>query len=464
MAFIDSLKFIQVIRDDGDLLNATPEDVLSGIIFVGKAKKFQIGNIPRLDKHSNVSLLSGEYYTVPFGYNSAAYTISAVSLADQTPGDASSTNILINKIAWVNGLQVVGAMPDNGAVNITLNAGDSTLIDNGYHNGSGRVTAADLASQTIGTITSDNVLINKIAWVNGSQVVGAMPDNGAVNITLNAGDDYIVPLGYHNGTGIVRAADLASQTIGTATETDIVIGQTAWVNGIFITGTVPKIEKQTIILPINGSYTIPFGIHPGTELITQAIPTQGAMTLTPAFESQIISLSGKYMTDDITLSGLDALNFNNFNSDSSNLYSGEISLPIVEGDVDTEIYRIPVDNWHDQLTNNIYYLSITSLSNTQGETPVEIFKMTGTIFMNNLNSNGADTNILWVIPTQQNPGTPNAHHLYIQLSKDATTNAHVFTLKGHNTGSSDENIHYSISVEIKEVMQLRQYGDSHDTN
>lgn len=68
--------------------------------------------------------------------------------------------------------------------------------------------------------------------------VGSMLNQGAVSHTINAGESYTIPSGYHNGTGKVIASSLVNQTEGTATATQILNGQTAWVNGNKIVGSM----------------------------------------------------------------------------------------------------------------------------------------------------------------------------------------------------------------------------------
>ena len=72
---------------------------------------------------------------------------------------------------------------------------------------------------------------------NGEKVNGTMPNKGAVTASLNCGGSYTIPAGYHNGSGKVTANSLASQTSANATAKDIIKGKTAWVNGNKITGT-----------------------------------------------------------------------------------------------------------------------------------------------------------------------------------------------------------------------------------
>nr|WP_314460749.1 hypothetical protein [uncultured Clostridium sp.] len=68
---------------------------------------------------------------------------------------------------------------------------------------------------------------------------GSMMNQGAVSQTLNAGESYTIPAGYHNGSGKVTANSLTSQTPGSASAGHILSGQTAWVNGGKLTGNIP---------------------------------------------------------------------------------------------------------------------------------------------------------------------------------------------------------------------------------
>ena len=72
---------------------------------------------------------------------------------------------------------------------------------------------------------------------NGEKVNGTMPNKGAVTASLNCGGSYTIPAGYHNGSGKVTANSLKSQTSANATAKDIIKGKTAWVNGSKLTGT-----------------------------------------------------------------------------------------------------------------------------------------------------------------------------------------------------------------------------------
>lgn len=64
---------------------------------------------------------------------------------------------------------------------------------------------------------------------------GTMPNNPAINATLNAGQSKVIPAGYTPG-GTVTANSLASQTPANAVASNLTSGKTAWVNGKLVTG------------------------------------------------------------------------------------------------------------------------------------------------------------------------------------------------------------------------------------
>ena len=80
---------------------------------------------------------------------------------------------------------------------------------------------------------------------NNEPITGTMPNQGAKTASLNAGSSYTIPAGYHNGSGKVTANSLSSQTSATAEAGDIRTGKTAWVNGTKITGNLGTMGGQT---------------------------------------------------------------------------------------------------------------------------------------------------------------------------------------------------------------------------
>ncbi len=95
--------------------------------------------------------------------------------------------------------------------------------------------------------TTDKILSGYKAYSGGKLLTGTMPNREAVTSYLNCGQSYTIPTGYHNGSGKVTANSLASQTIATATSQDILTGKTAWVNGNLLTGTNSNSNQPTLL-------------------------------------------------------------------------------------------------------------------------------------------------------------------------------------------------------------------------
>lgn len=206
-------------------------------------------------------------------YGLSGVTIAAIPEAyqDVSSVTAGAGDVLTGKVfVTAAGVVTPGEMANNGAVSKTLDVTTITYtIPKGYHSGSGKVqivletkaitptkstqkvtpTAGKVLSEVTvnpipdeyittddATATAAKILKDETAYVDGEKVVGTMPDNGAKTSTLSAGGSYTIPAGYHNGSGKITAKDLASQTAGTAADTEILSGETAWVGGVKVTG------------------------------------------------------------------------------------------------------------------------------------------------------------------------------------------------------------------------------------
>lgn len=210
-------------------------------------------------------------------YGLSGVTVAAIPEAyqDVSSVTAGAGDVLTGKVfVTADGTVITGEMINNGAVNKTLDATSTTsityTIPKGYHNGSGKVQivletksvtptkSAQKITPTAGKVLSEvtveaipdkyqdvtnvdagaaDVLEGKtIVNASGVEVPGTMTNNGAKTSTLTAGGSYTIPAGYHNGQGKITAKDLASQTAGTAADTEILSGETAWVGGIKVTG------------------------------------------------------------------------------------------------------------------------------------------------------------------------------------------------------------------------------------
>ena len=166
------------------------------------------------------------------------YLIEADPSLPPLPSPGQASDVLNGEQFYDNeGNAITGTMPNNPAEAVVIPGGGSYTIPQGYHTGQGTVTSSGSVLPTLtdpadaGEIVSGKQAIDQ----NGAVLTGTMPSNPAISETLEAGERYQVPAGYTPG-GTVQAASLASQTPGTATQDDIIQGQTAWVNGVQITG------------------------------------------------------------------------------------------------------------------------------------------------------------------------------------------------------------------------------------
>lgn len=227
----------------------------------------------------NVQVQEGSTYTIPKGYHNGSGVVSGVA------GGGNYT------------LQEKAVTPTKAQQSVTP--------DSGYYGLSG-VTVAAIPSNyndtSAVTAAAADVLANKvIVGADGSTISGTMPANGAVTKTLDAttnNQSYTVPKGYHNGSGKVSItletktatptksaqditptsgkvlskvtvaaipAEYITTTDATAAAADILDGETAYVKGSMVTGSMPNngatgadIDGLTVT-----SYTIPAGYTSG---------------------------------------------------------------------------------------------------------------------------------------------------------------------------------------------------------
>lgn len=240
----------------------------------------------------------GETYTIPKGYHNGSGTVSGV---------AGGGNY---------NLQSKSVSPTKSQQNVTPDSGYYGLSDV-------TVQAIPEAYQDVSSVTAiaSDVLANKIiVGSDGSVITGTMPNNGAVSQKLDTDTtSYTVPAGYHDGKGTVsittetktatptkeqqvisptEGSVLSSVTVGaipdnfidttdaTATAAQILTGQTAYVDGEKVTGTMPNNSPASTVLDVETtSYTIPAGYHDGTGTVSIVTATQ---TVTPTTAQQVI--------------------------------------------------------------------------------------------------------------------------------------------------------------------------------
>lgn len=167
--------------------DAADSHVLTGKTYYNKDPKTKrTGTMPNRGAVAQ-ELVAGGSYTVLEGYHNGAGKVTAKSLASQTGGaTAADGDVLSGRTYWKDGVKRTGSMANQGAKTAALNAGGSYAIPAGYHNGSGRVTANSLASQTSANAAAGHILSGKTAWVNGVKVTGTLAVQSAISFSVAA--------------------------------------------------------------------------------------------------------------------------------------------------------------------------------------------------------------------------------------------------------------------------------------
>ena len=258
----------------------------------------------------------GDTYTIPKGYHNGAGTVSGVA-------GGGSYN-----------LQSKSVTPTKQQQSITPDSGYYGLSDV-------TVGAIPQAYQDVSSVTATagDVLANKvIVTSDGTVTTGTMPNNGAVSQKLDAATTrYTVPAGYHNGSGTVSIttetksatpsneqqtvtptegsvlssvtvnaipAEYADTSDATATAAQILTGQTAYVDGEKVTGTMPNNSPAATVLDTEtASYTIPAGYHDGTGSVSLSLETKSA---TPTKAKQTIEPSEGKVLSSVTVEAIPA--------------------------------------------------------------------------------------------------------------------------------------------------------------
>lgn len=163
-----------------------------------------------------------------------------VSSVTATEGDVLTGKIFVT----ADGKVITGTMANNNAVATTLDVTTITYtIPKGYHSGTGTVKIAletktvtptksqqkitptsgkVLSEVTVEPIPADyvittdadavaaNILVDKTAYVGGAKITGTMPENGAINGSIDGltSTSYTVPAGHTTGGTVVLTNDI----------------------------------------------------------------------------------------------------------------------------------------------------------------------------------------------------------------------------------------------------------------
>ncbi len=188
----------QLLGEGGEYGTATASDVLSGKT-IGTDSGLVTGTIPSkgtatiTPSTSNQTISTGQYLSgtqtilgdvdlISANIKSGANIFGVAgnsNVVDTSAGTASASHILSAYKAYVNGALLTGTMTNRGTLNNTLTTqGQQYTIPNGYHSGSGKVTA------TFSNLSSENIK----SGVNVGGVVGNLigfPTTGVGGMSLN---------------------------------------------------------------------------------------------------------------------------------------------------------------------------------------------------------------------------------------------------------------------------------------
>ena len=323
--------------------SATPEDVIEDWVYRDPiTREVQMGTMPIINVERK-RIEPGEEYHIPKGYHPGTEVIYAGELSDFTYGTATPEDVLEGKIFWVNGqryvgvrnegptdqsatatvddiregktawvnkIKITGTVPSNNRKDVSLKAGESYVVPKGIEPGTSTISAVDLRSQTQGTATADHIFKDEVAWVNGVKITGSynidnyvkdylkntdanpedvkaskkfysakvgkvgngtMPEynNQPVRI-LTYGQTYSIPKGYHDGNGKIQVASLAESTPATDTPEKLLHGETAWANGVKITG-----EMYQYVTDATDTTATEYDIREGTTAYIQGHKVTG---------------------------------------------------------------------------------------------------------------------------------------------------------------------------------------------
>lgn len=244
-----------------------------------------------------------------------------VNTSDAT---AIASHILDGDTAYVDGVKIVGTMTDHGSVTMSLAAGASYTIPEGYHDGGGQVTTKTLANQTPGTATANTILAGESAWVDGVKITGNIPSKTDSDITVG-GREMSGPSGYYPD-GVYGSVDFATRAPVTITTTNnnttgqLVVtavndqpegyinyeedGYQSARTVVTLTQNAPFIDLISNRITASSTMTDSSSAKTVTKSNEISLTTQAAKTVRPTEEVQTAVAAGVYTTGNVEVEAI----------------------------------------------------------------------------------------------------------------------------------------------------------------
>ena len=146
------------------------------------------------------------------------------------------------------------------------------------------------------TATNDVVVTGYTCYVKDELVIGNIPIPTVDKKSLVPSEQIDLSHGYYKGTDQISASTLSDETVATAVSSDLLSTYKGWAGGNLIDGTMVNRGAISQSFGVNASYIIPQGWHNGSGKVTQALAVQGYVGITAGTGNQTVCDAGRWTT------------------------------------------------------------------------------------------------------------------------------------------------------------------------